>query len=426
MHNPVNRFLRNARVWSFASGMGAFLFLAQAHAGDWPQFLGPTRDGVAAREDLAAKWPAGGPPVVWKMEVGHGFAGPVAAGGKLILFHRMGDVERVECMDALTGKPVWAAEYPTNYQDDFGFDDGPRAMPTIAGDRVYTFGAEGALHCWDFKTGKQVWAVDTKKQFAAGKGYFGMACSPLVEGNAVVLNLGGGDGAGVVAFDKESGKVLWKATDDEASYSSPIAATIHGTRYVFVFTRAGLVGIDPPTGKVLFRFPWRARMDASVNAATPLVVDDMVFISASYNTGAALLRIGEKGPEKIWSGDDAMSNHYATCVVADGFLYGFDGRQEHGPNLRCVELKTGKVRWSEEHFGAGNVLLAGKQLLVLTEKGELISAPASPEGFKPTGRAQILGFGTRAYPALADGLLYARGKDKLVCMDLRGGGGKAK
>lgn len=406
--------------------MGIFLLLAQAQAGDWPQFLGPARNSVAANEDLAARWPAGGPAVLWSREVGQGFAGPVAAGGKVILFHRVGEVERVECMEAKTGKPVWSAEYPTTYQDDFGFDEGPRAMPTIAGERVYTFGAEGALHCWDLATGKSVWAVDTKKQFATGKGFFGMVCSPLVEGNAVILNIGGGDGAGVVAFDKDSGKLLWKATDDEASYSSPVAATIHGKRYVLVFTRAGLVGIDPPGGKVEFRFPWRSRMNASVNAATPLVINDLVFISASYNTGAALLRIDEKGPEKIWSNDNAMSNHYATCVYADGFLYGFDGRQESGPNFRCVELKTGKVRWNEEHFGAGNLLLAGGRLLLLTEKGELISAPASPDGFKPSGRAQVLGFGTRAYPALADGLFYARSKDKLVCVDLRADGGKAK
>ncbi|MDB5298538.1 MAG: alcohol dehydrogenase [Phycisphaerales bacterium] len=403
-----------------------FLLLAKSQAGDWPQFLGPARNGVAANEGLAAQWPAGGPTVLWSREVGQGFAGPVAAGGKVVLFHRAGEVERVECMEAKAGKVVWSAEYPTAYQDDFNFDPGPRAMPTIAGERVYTFGAEGALHCWEFATGKPVWAVDTKKQFAAGKGFFGMVCSPLVEGNAVILNIGGADGAGIVAFDKDNGKLLWKATDDEASYSSPVAATFHGKRYVLVFSRAGLVAIDPPTGKVEFRFPWRSRMNASVNAATPLVIDDLVFISASYNTGAALLRIGEKGPEKVWSGDDAMSNHYATCVYADGFLYGFDGRQESGPNLRCVELKTGKVRWSEDHFGAGNLLLAGGRLLVLTEKGELIGAPASPDGFKPTGRAQILGFGTRAYPALADGLLFARDKGKLVCIDLRAGAGKAK
>jgi outer membrane protein assembly factor BamB len=240
-----------------------------------------------------------------------------------------------------------------------------------------------------------------------------------VEGPAVILNVGA-QGAGVVAFDKTSGKVLWKATDDAASYSSPTAATIHGNRYVLVFTRAGLVALDPSTGKVYFEFPFRSRMDASVNAATPLVIDDMVFLSASYGTGAVLLRIDQKGPERIWAANDSLSNHYATSVYLDGFLYGFDGRQEQGASLHCVELKTGKVRWSEESLGAGTVLIAGGKLLILTEKGELLTAQASPERFKPTARAQVLGFEVRAYPALADGLLYARSKDTLVCVDLRG------
>jgi outer membrane protein assembly factor BamB len=263
-----------------------------------------------------------------------------------------------------------------------------------------------------------VWAVDTKKDFGSPKGYFGRACSPLVEGNAVVLNIGA-ENAGIVAFDKATGKVLWKANSDEAGYSSPTAATIHGKRYLLVLTRAGLDAIDPATGKVYFQHHFRSRMDASVNAATPIVIDDMIFVSASYGTGAALLRFDEKGPEKIWAGDGILSNHYATSVYADGFLYGFDGRQEQGPNLRCIELKTGQVKWSEDHFGAGTLMIAGGKLLILTEKGELMIAPASPDGFKPTSRAQVLPFESRAYPALADGFFYARSKDKLVCVDLR-------
>ncbi len=160
-------------------------------------------------------------------------------------------------------------------------------------------------------------------------------------------------------------------------------------------------------------------MHASVSAATPLVIDDLIFLSASYGTGAALLRFKEGGPEKIWAGDDILSNHYATSVHHNGFLYGFDGRQEEGCHLRCVELKTGKVRWSQDRFGAGTVTLAGGQLLILTEKGELLRAPATPTEFKPTARAQILPFNARAHPALADGRFYARSKDKLVCVDLR-------
>ena len=390
-----------------------------ALAADWPQFLGPSRDGVYAGNDVAGVWPAVGPRVVWQKDVGQGFSGPAVANGKLILFHRLADRETVECLDAATGKRLWVSDYPTHYQDDFGFDEGPRATPTIADGRVFTMGAEGALNCWELAGGKNLWAVDTKRDFTAGKGFFGMACSPLVEGNAVILNIGGEHGAGICAFDSATGKLLWKATDDEASYSSPVAATLHGKRQVLVFTRAGLVSLDPLGGAVLFRFPWRSRMQASVNSATPLVIDDQVFLSASYNTGAVLLRITDAGPQKVWSGEDILSNHYATSVYHEGFLYGFDGRQETGPSLRCVELNTGKVRWSQDNFGAGTLMLAGNRLLILTEKGQLISTPATPDAFKPERRAQVLPFDSRAYPALADGLYYARSKKTLVCLDLR-------
>ena len=292
---------------------------------------------------------------------------------------------------------------------------------------MFTFGAEGTLSGWDFATGKKLWQVDTREAFHPRKGFFGAACSPLVEGDAVIVNVGGADGAGVVAFDAGTGKVLWKATDDEAGYASPTAATVGGRRYVFTFTRAGLVALNPADGKVLFRFPWRSKIDASVNAATPLVIhagdEDFVFVSASYETGAALLRLDPKDPSKapelVWSGNDSLSNHYATSVYREGFLYGFHGRQEQRPALRCVELKTGKVRWSKDGFGAGTLLLAGDRLLVLTEKGQLFLAPATPDGFAPAAKSQVFPFECRAYPALADGRLYARSKDKLFCVELK-------
>lgn len=384
---------------------------------DWPQFLGPDRDGVY-HGTIADKWPDAGPAALWRRDVGEGFSGPIVRDGKLILFHRVADNERVECMEAATGKTVWKAEYPTKFRDVFGFDNGPRATPTIDHGTVYTFGAEGKLGAWEMATGAKKWLVDVAGKFAADKGFFGMACSPLVEGDAVIVNVGAPDG-GIVAFNRNTGDVMWKATGDEAGYASPTAATIHGKRYVLDLTRAGLVALDPIKGTVFFHFPFRSRTRESVNAATPLVIGDQIFISASYETGAALLRFDEKGPQKLWSGDDILSNHYATSVFANGFLYGFDGRQEMGPNLRCVELKTGTVRWSEDHFGAGTILIAGGKLLVLTEKGELICAPASPDGFKPAARAQILPFDVRAYPALADGCLFARSKDKLACVKLK-------
>ena len=389
-----------------------------AFAADWPQFLGPARDGTTP-DEVAGTFPAGGPVVVWSKKVGQGFGGPVVAGGIVLLFHRVGDVAVLDAHDASAGKLKWSAKYPTNYRDDFGFDEGPRATPAVADGRVYTLGAEGVLACWKLEDGGKVWSVDTKAKFNADKGFFGVACSPLVEGELVVVNVGGRDGAGVVAFDRSSGNVRWKVTNDEAGYASPVAATINGRRYVLSLTREGLVGIDPAGGAVRFTFAWRSRSHASVNAATPLVAGDGVFLSASYGTGAVLLRLQDDKPGEVWSGDDVLSNHYATSVHYEGHLYGFDGRQEHGPRLRCVEWASGKVKWTEENFGAGTLIVAGGKLVILTEKGELVLAPATSEAFKPTVRAKVLQSESRAHAALANGMLYARDKDTLVCVDLR-------
>jgi outer membrane protein assembly factor BamB len=345
------------------------------------------------------------------------------AEGKLILFHRVGDREAVECLNARTGEGFWSFTYPTAYQDEFGFDDGPRATPAIAEGRVYTFGAEGMVHCLDLSSGKKIWEVDTKGEFQAPSGFFGMACSPLVEGAAVLLNVGGAKGAGIVAFDKTTGKLLWKASDDEASYSSPVAATIGGQRFALFVTREGVVAIDPVGGNMRFRYPWHSRNRTSVNAATPLIIGDSVFVSACYGTGAMLLRWQGQTFEKVWSGDDLLSNHYATSVECNGYLYGIHGRTDPGfsprAKLRCVDLERGKVCWETDTIGAATLTRAGDQLLILTEKGELIKAAAAPEGFQPKCRAQILKSEVRAFPALANGLFYARSKDQLVCLDLR-------
>jgi outer membrane protein assembly factor BamB len=399
----------------------AVLVLAgwDAAGGDWPQFLGPTRNGVCAETNLNLIWSGDGPPKLWQKDVGQGFSGPAVSGGSLILFHRLGDRETVECLDPLTGTDLWKYDYPTAYRDDFGFDEGPRATPAIADGKVFVYGAAGALHCLNLSDGRLVWEVDCQKKFGSRKGYFGRVCSPLVEGDKVILNVGGNDGSGIVAFNKETGKLVWKATEEEASYSSPVAATIGGKRYLFVFTRSGLAALDPEKGGVYFQFPWRSPIDASVNAATPLVIGDSVFLSASYDTGAILLRIAGGRPEKIWSGEDALDNHYATSVYHDGYFYGFNGRQESGPSLNCVESRTGKVAWSQPGFGAGSMLLAGDRLVILTEKGELIAAGASSKEFKVVSRAQVLAFESRAYPALANGLFFARSKRQMICLDLR-------
>lgn len=403
--------------------MAGLVFAATVQASDWPQFLGPTRNGVYAGEDLARDWPPAGPPKVWEKPVGHGWSGPVVAGHKLILCQRQGDQDVVACLDSQTGNSLWTFAYPTSYQDDFGFDDGPRATPSIVSGRVYTFGAQGMLHCLNADTGKKLWSVDVKKEFDAGNGFFGMACSPLVEGEAVLLNIGGAKGGGIVAFNQTDGKLLWKTSNDEAGYSSPVAATFDGHRYALFLTREGLVAVDPGSGAAGFEYSWHSRNRMSVNAATPLVIGDSIFLSASYGTGAVLLRPHGHDLEKVWASDDLLSNHYATSIEFNGFLYGIHGRTDPGfsprPQLRCIDLKAQKVRWETDSIGAASLIRAGSRLLILTEKGELVVAPASPDGFQPAARVQVLASETRAFPALADGFFYARSKDRLICLDLR-------
>ncbi len=387
-------------------------------ADDWPQFLGPMRNGVSNEKGLNAAWPREGPPVVWEKRIGNGFAGPAVARQRLILFHRQGDQEIVERLDAKSGKEIWTYPYATAYRDDFGFDNGPRATPLISDNRVYTLGAEGTLHCLDMDSGRKLWSRSLLSEYGAGKGFFGVATSPLVEGDLVLVNVGS-PRAGIVAFAKDTGKEVWKATDHEASYSSPAAAIIQGKRRAAFLTRQGLVVLDPATGAIQYTKPWKARNPNSVNAATPLVVDDQVFVSSSYSTGALLVHFTAAGAKEVWQGDESMSCHYSTCVQHDGYLYGCDGRQEYGASLRCVEWKTGKVRWTKEGFGCGFLIVAEGNLWIMTEKGELVVAEATPAAYRERARAPILQKTTRAAAALADGKLFARDTERLVCINLK-------
>jgi outer membrane protein assembly factor BamB len=390
----------------------------ESPAGDWPQFLGPDRNGVSAETGLAASWPKEGPPVVWQREGGEGYSGPVVAGDFLILFHRVGNDEVVEGLNAATGEVRWRYPYATGYRDAYSKGNGPRSTPLIDGKQVFTLGAEGRLHCLDLETGKKLWEHDLLDDYGAHKGFFGVATSPLVEGKLLLVNVGGRD-AGIVAFERNTGREVWKATSDEASYSSPVAATLDGTRHVFFFTREGLVSLDPLRGTVRFTKHWRSRQTASVNAAAPLVLDGHVFLSASYQTGAVLLRVRPDGVDEVWQSDEVLSNHYGTSVRQGDYLYGCDGRQEEGARLRCVAWKTGKVRWTQEGFGCGSLVLADGRLFALTEKGDLVLAAATPDGYRELARANVLGESCRAQLALANGRLYGRDDRKLVCWNIK-------
>ena len=406
---------------SFLCHLFALGFLTLGlQAADWPQYLGPNRDGVYPGEALTRAWPSDGPKVLWrKRNIGEGMGGIVLAKGRAILFHEIKRYDTIECLDAKSGKTLWENNSASNFDAGYGSAAGPRATPAIVGNRVYTMGGKGVVVCTNFATGKTIWKVDTQKLYRAADGFFGMACSPLVEGNAVLLNIGGEAGAGIVALDKNSGKLLWKTLDDEASYSSPVMAKLQGKRRAVFFARTGLAVVDPANGKIDFQNRWRARIQASVNAAAPLVVGELIFVTSSYNTGALVVNAATDGYKTAWSNDTSLSSQYASVMHRGGFIYGTHGRADVPPvpALRCVELETGKVRWSVDDFGDCMMLRCGDRLLALMESGELVLGQATPAGWREISRAQVVGSGARSQPALADGRLYVRDRNQLLCLD---------
>jgi outer membrane protein assembly factor BamB len=388
-----------------------------AAAGDWPQILGPTRDGKAAGERLAARWPDDGPRAVWQRPVGTGYAGVAVSGGRVVLFHRLEGEAVAEALDARSGKPLWKQNFPTNYQTSFAPDDGPRCVPLIHNGRVYLFSAEGDLHCLKLDSGEKVWSRDADRQFKAPLGYFGAGSTPIVEGDKLLVNIGA-PGAGIVAFALADGKTVWQATDDAASYSSPTAATLGGKRHVIFVTRLNVVSLDPSTGALQFQFPFGMR-GPTVNAADPLVLGDDLFVSANYGVGAQLVHIAGDKPKVVWSDDGLMSSQYTTCINHQGTLFGIHGRQDIGiAKLRAFDPLTRKIFWTESDFGTGNLILADDKLVIMKTDGNLVLAAASTQAFEKLASAKIFNDVVQPLPALAGGLLYVRDTHTLKCLDL--------
>ena len=405
------------------SCLTVFLIICVADAGDWPQILGPNRTGEAIDETLAAKWPASGPRRLWQRSVGSGFAGVAVSGRTTVLFHRVGDNETVEAMDSSSGDLLWQKRFHTKYQPGFTSDDGPRCVPLIHERRVYVFGSAGGLRALDAKNGNVIWTRETHRDFGAKEGYFGAGSTPLIEGDRLIVNVGSRDGAAVVAFDRSTGKTLWRAVDDVASYSSPIAATVDNVRHVILVTRFNAVSVDPMDGAVRFIFPFGKR-GPTVNGSSPIVIDGHLFLTASYGIGSVLRRIHPTTADEVWQDQQLMASQYATCVQSDGLLYGLDGRQDGGrrsATLKCFNPKTRRLHWSKDGFDYGTPIKADGKLIVLTSGGDLILTSLNSERYHELARASVLEDTPRGYrlPALANGRLYVRDNHSLKCLDLR-------
>ncbi len=424
---------------------------------DWPRLLGPAGDGKSA-EAIRTDWPEQGLDVIWFERVGEGFGAPSVAAERLFIFDRIGSSARLRALDAASGKKLWSSRYPTDYEDLYAGSDGPLSSPVVDGERVFVFGVEGRLRAQAADSGEVLWEIDTNQRYGVVPFFFGVGATPLVEGDLLIVPIGGspadspsisrgkvvGNGSGVVAFDKRTGEERYRLSDELASYSSPVTATISGRRWGFVFARGGLIGFDPVRGREEFFFPWRASKLATVNAANP-VVGDTVFLTETYGPGAVLLRVSPEGAEPIWKDpprDKSLQSHWSTPIFHDGILYGSSGRATGEAELRAIEHLTGKIRWSEPGLGRSTLLYADGNLLVLTETGRLLLIKASPERFElkgemdlgerpkaTSGKAEksletepadrpILRFPSWNAPVLSHGRLYLRGKDQLICLDV--------
>ena len=387
-------------------------------AGDWPQILGPNRDGIATDEKLMEAWPKAGPQQLWAQDVGEGFAGVAVSKGRLILFHRQDDAEIVQAMNAETGKVQWSTEFPCDYQSGLSSDNGPRCVPLIASDRIYVFGVQGNLRCLEFDTGKEIWSRDTWKDFSAPEGYFGAGSSPLLVDDRLIVNVGGRDKAGVVAFSISDGSTMWQQFNDTASYSSPVLASVEGTRHAIVVTRLNTVSLNPDDGSVRFQFPFGMR-GPTVNGATPVVMGNKLFVTSSYRVGSVTATMATASVDAVSSGEKLLASQYATPIQHDGLLYAVDGRQDIGSaTLKCIDPAAQKVVWEQPGFDYGTLVKVADDLLLLTNGGELIRFAASKESYQEKQRCTVQDSTPRGYrlPAVSNGRLYVRDDAKLKCL----------
>ena len=476
---------------------GAALWLAcctaanTADGEDWPCFLGPNHNGVSAETGLIDTFPDEGPNVLWEKTLGTGYAAPSVRGQRIVFHHRLRNQEIVECCHAVTGESLWKRATPSQYRDPYGYNNGPRCTPVLTETLCYSLGAEGRLLCLRLADGAVVWEHELAKEFEIPAGFFGVGCSPLLyaadgkairsalaaEGDLLIVLVGGQPQAGVVAFDAKSGTIRWKNvgkstwngvpqgragkpyewTGEEmvVSYSSPVAAEIAGHHHLLCLMRQGLVSLDPQTGDENFHYWFRPLVHESVNAATPVVVDNTVLLSAAYRLGSVLLRIADDGKSctEIWSSPKNLLTHWSTAIPLQGHYLGFSGRHEEEGELRCVSGKDGSVIWStigcaaekvkdyrinesgevvdtttsktvpHPLYGRGSAILADDKVFILTERGTLAVMKADPTGWHELARCKghKMRYPSWTAPVLCQGRMYLRCEESLVCLDVQGG-----
>ncbi len=381
----------------------------------WTDFRGPNRDGHYAQAPVRTEWPAAGLTPLWKQPAGGGYSSFAIARGRAFTIEQRGAEEVAAAYDAATGLELWTNRWRALFQESMG-GDGPRATPTWSDGLIYVLGATGELRCLEDATGRLIWRKNILDDNDAGNLRWGVAASPLVVGDTVIVLPGGTRGRSVVAYHRRTGERVWSSLDDPQAYSSPMIVTLAGRPQLLVLTASRLAGLAPDGGALLWSYPWVTTSD--INVAQPLVVGpNRVFVSSGYGVGAAVIEIAEAGGtwdvREVWR-NIRMKNKFTSSVLHQGFIYGLDESI-----LACVDAATGELKWKGGRYGYGQVLLASGRLIVLTEDGDLALVAATPEGHQELGRFSALSGKTWNHPALAEGRLFVRNLQEMAAFDVR-------
>ena len=382
-----------------------------AEAADWPNFRGPNHNGISDETGWSATWPKDGPKLLWKKSIGTGFCSIAVSNGRAYTMGNIKDNDILYCFEADTGKQIWKKSYPCPlFKKDH--EGGPAATPTVHGDSVYTFSKNGDAIRFKAATGQIVWHKNLNKELGLKHPTWYFAGSPFVIDNLVILNAG----TNGIALNKADGSVVWKSGTSAPGYATAVPFTMGSQKCVAIFGFRDIVGLIAATGRQVCQFKWKTRYD--INAANPIISGNTIFISSGYNKGCALLKIGPNNLTKVWQNKN-MCNHVSSCVLWKGHIYGFNGQQGGGGKLTCLNYETGEVKWAQKGMGTGSLMLADGKLIILSNRGKLVTAPASPEGFKELSSAQILTGKCWTVPVLANGRIYARNAvGNLVCVDV--------
>jgi outer membrane protein assembly factor BamB len=379
----------------------------------WFQFRGPNRDGKSSETGLVRAWGPAGPREVWRVPIGAGFAPISIVGERLYTMDSDEETEFALCLDAGSGETIWRVPMGLLFKDSNG--DGPRSTPTVDGNRVFVQSSRGRLVALDTMTGEVVWQLEYERAFGSKLPTWGFSMSPLVDGDLLIMEVGGSGARAIAALEKTTGEVRWMAQGETIVYSSPIALELGGIRQFVFLLQQKLVALNRK-GEELWSSPFAPQGD--IKPAMPLfIAPDRIMVAASYDIGAKVVRVknvdGVFTAEEVWS-SRYMRNHFNSSIALDGYIYGFDAA-----TLRCLDAETGERGWAKRGLGKGSLIFADGMFIVLSERGKLVLLEATSESYRELAAHQVLEGRCWTPPSLCNGRLYVRNHSEIVCLDLR-------